>query len=364
MLFTKMRLVLRLLGTIVCLVGAGSLGFAQAESTNRVALVVQYGDGSVDTRCIEFSEAQISGYDVLLRSGLALEVSVEGGMGAFICGIGEEGCPATDCMCDYPPNYWSYWHLLNGEWVYSQMGAGGYMVSPGNVEGWNWGAGNPPVVIPLEQICVPPATDTPTPTATWTSSPTASATPTPTPTRTPTASATPTPTYTPTPVPPTSTAMPSVTSLPTATPSPTTIGAPPATATKTSTSTPVPTSTALPTGAPTTAPPTAAETAEPTVAVTAAASATPLQPTPTPTFSPSPMSTSLATAMPTHVAVVTRAAAPEQPPLSQQDQEAKGPEPGKLLTWLSVGAGVAYLFFIAFVALLGALFVFVKLRQR
>jgi hypothetical protein len=76
------------------------------------------------------------------------------------------------------------------------------------------------------------------------------------------------------------------------------------------------------------------------------------------------MSTSLATAMPTHVAVVTRAAAPEQPPLSQQDQEAKGPEPGKLLTWLSVGAGVAYLFFIAFVALLGALFVFVKLRQR
>ena len=68
--------------------------------------------------------------------------------------------------------------------------------------------------------------------------------------------------------------------------------------------------------------------------------------------------------MPTQLAVVTRAAASEQPTLSQQSQETEGPEPGNLLTWLSVGAGVAYLFFVAFVALLGTLFVFIKLRQQ
>ncbi|MGQ9599727.1 MAG: hypothetical protein ACUVWZ_09945, partial [Anaerolineae bacterium] len=149
---------------------------AKAQGENRVGLVVQFSNGSYLSRCILFSESRISGYDVLLRSGLELGVSVEGGMGVFICSIGGIGCPVTNCMCDYPPNYWSYWHLVNGEWVYSQMGASGHMINHGDVEGWSWGAGSPPVVIPFEQICAPPATDTPLPTETRIPSPTLSAT--------------------------------------------------------------------------------------------------------------------------------------------------------------------------------------------
>ncbi|RLC66222.1 MAG: hypothetical protein DRI48_05180, partial [Chloroflexi bacterium] len=42
----------------------------QAQSPNRVGLVVRFGDGSLVTRCVEFSEPEISGYDVLTRSGL------------------------------------------------------------------------------------------------------------------------------------------------------------------------------------------------------------------------------------------------------------------------------------------------------
>ena len=319
----------------------------QAQGPNQVGLVVQMGDGSYLTRCVTFGEPQISGYDVLLRSGLALEVSAEGGMGAFICGIEGEGCPADDCMCDYPPNYWSYWHLVEGQWVYSQMGAVGYMVNPGDVEGWRWGAGDPlSVVIPLDQICAPPATDTPTPTPTWT--------PSPTPTFTPTPTQTPLPTSTPTPLPPTATFTPSAT--------------PPSVETE------APTATALPptaTPQPTAPPPTAAvtATAAPPSTATATAANTPAPPSPSATPSPTPSSTPTAsptvTPLPTRVAVVTRApvggAIPTSPTPAAQET------PGiaaRLPALLAVGAGFAYLAFIFFLVLLGGVFVIVKLKQR
>ena len=334
---------------------------AEAEGPNQVGLVVQKGDGSYVTRCIEFSEPQITGYEVLVRSGLTLEISI-GGMGAFVCGIDDEGCPATDCMCDYPPNYWSYWHLSGGQWVYSQMGVGGYMVSPGSVEGWSWGAGTPPAVIPMEQICVPPATDTPIPTATRTPSPTASATPTPTETWTPspTASATPAPTDTQPPsatpteaptlapasaeVPPTATSMPSDTPVSTATP----------TATRAGTKAPPSPSVVTGIGSPTPSP-----TATPAVTVTTAASPAPVQPEPSPTQASVTTSLASVVTMPTLTAVAGDIATALRP-----GQEVAGPKTESLLTRLSFGAGVAYLFFGVFVLILGALLVFVTLKQR
>ena len=98
------------------------------------------------------------------------------GMGAAICRIDNVGCsfPQDVCFCqcadlsdDSPCVYWSYWHLNDGQWVYSQVGAGAYKVQAGSVEGWLWGRGNPPQVISLAAICAP-ATSTPAPTATAT----------------------------------------------------------------------------------------------------------------------------------------------------------------------------------------------------
>ncbi len=347
-----------------------------AQGPNQVGLVVQKGDGTSLTRCIQFSEPQISGYDVLLRSGLTLEV-LTGAMGAFVCGIEGTGCPATNCMCDYPPNYWSYWHLTEGGWVYSQMGASSYMVSPGGVEGWSWGAGNPPVVIPLDQICTPPATNTPTPTATGTPTPTPppTATWTPTPLPTPTATwtptpnptATPMPTHTPTTVLPTATQTPSDTPLPTTTivSIATTTGTPQVRATKVSTNTPAPPATATATNPPTALPPTATKPAEPTDMATPVASPTPMPPTPSPAPTVTATGLASATAPVAQVAVATQVAASEPHVPPQQDQGVSGrSKPPNLITWLSLGVGVSYLFFAIFVFLLGLLFVLVKTRQR
>lgn len=204
-----------LLALLVGLCFALSPGYAQA--TNQVGLVVVHGDGQVKTACVEFGEGALNGYDVLQRSGLDLNVEVNG-MGATICRIDNEGCtyPQQSCFCGTESDtytYWSYWHMENGVWAYSNLGASNTQVQPGMVEGWIWGAGSPngatpPPAFTFDQICVP-ATFTPTATSTLTSTPTEQL---PTSTATPSASALPI-------LPPTATSL--STELPTATPIPT-----------------------------------------------------------------------------------------------------------------------------------------------
>lgn len=201
-----------------------------AQSPNRAGLVVGKGDGSLVTRCVEFVEDELSGYDLLLRSGLQVVATQSGGMGVLICEIDGQGCPANNCWCKCSGStctYWSYWHLEGGEWSYAFMGALGRRIRSGDVDGWMWGVGDPPPALSFERICAPPATLPPPATVT----PTSLLTHTPTPTSTATASA------------PTHTARPAgtATALPTAMRTPASLAAesptplPPATPTSTAT---------------------------------------------------------------------------------------------------------------------------------
>jgi hypothetical protein len=154
------------IATLVLTLGVGSSSHATAQGPNRVGLIVVFGDGSVVTSCIAFSEAEISGYEALKRTGLSLVTSFDSGMGAGICKIEDQGCPKASCMTCDAPNYWSYWHLAGNSWSYSQLGASSYTVQGGAVEGWRWGTGDPPPMTTFDQICAPPTTDTPVPTNT------------------------------------------------------------------------------------------------------------------------------------------------------------------------------------------------------
>lgn len=159
----------------VCLLVVASLlsffiGYAspiiRAQQSHQVGLVVRFGDGTLETRCISFTEDQISGYEVLQRSGLNVVASFDSGMGAGVCKIENEGCPQESCLTCQAPKYWSYWHLSGGAWTYGNVGASSYTVGDGDVEGWSWGTGDPPDLVPFDQICAPPPTDTPLPTDT------------------------------------------------------------------------------------------------------------------------------------------------------------------------------------------------------
>ena len=203
----------------------------RAQSSNRVGLVVGKGDGSFVTRCVEFAEDELSGYDLLMRSGLQVVAIQSGGMGVMICEIDGEGCPANNCWCKCSGStctYWSYWHLEGREWSYAFMGALGHRVRSGDVDGWTWGAGDPPPALSFEQICAPLATASLSPTATptilLTDTPTLAPTATaPLPTHTPqpagTATALPTTMWTST------ASLPASTSTPSLTPSPQSVAA-------------------------------------------------------------------------------------------------------------------------------------------
>ncbi|MGQ9667163.1 MAG: hypothetical protein ACUVWB_07600 [Anaerolineae bacterium] len=170
---------------------------AQANGPNHAGLVVRFGNGSVWSGCIAFTEPQITGLELLRRSGLSVIIEEGGVYGGAVCKIGSDGCdfPYTSCFCQCEGAdclYWAYYHLQNGAWQYSNVGAGNYWVRPGDVEGWAWGSGTygmngalPPAVT-FDQVCPPPATNTPTPAPAATATATPPATATPSPTSTPT----------------------------------------------------------------------------------------------------------------------------------------------------------------------------------
>lgn len=149
-----------------------------ASDDNRVAVVVDFGNGQVAKRCVSFAEEQITGYEALERSGLPVETDFQSG-GAAVCRIDGQGCPANDCFCACRGgdgcNYWSYWHLSNGAWSYSSGGASIYQLRDGAVDGWVWGLGSvtqasPPPLVTFSEICTDVASSTPTITVTSTPS--------------------------------------------------------------------------------------------------------------------------------------------------------------------------------------------------
>jgi len=200
---TKLYILAGLLA--VRLLFAVSAPQAGADDYNRAGLVIDYGGGNVATFCVSFYEDSITGMDVLERAGRQL---VGGFGGGAVCAIDGVGCfDPNDCWCECrnPSSgctYWIYWHLKDGNWKYAGVGAAGYQVHDGDVEGWIWGSGStsggtqPPVYTmeQLEHLCQPPSAPTAAPSDTPTATDTPTSTHTPVPSNTPTATNTPVPT--------------------------------------------------------------------------------------------------------------------------------------------------------------------------
>lgn len=176
----------------ILLLGLVSVRGGSAQALDYVGLVIQYWDGEIDTYCIKIDQEPFKGIDALDRAGLELQLEYNGSTGSAVCKIGRDGCAPNNCFCNMP-NYWTYWHLGKDSqdqpsWIYSQLGASSYNLTGGSVEGWRFGPGQHPDVLPaFDEICRP-QTDTPvhtfTQTATHTTAPTINLPPSATPTRT------------------------------------------------------------------------------------------------------------------------------------------------------------------------------------
>jgi hypothetical protein len=147
-------------GTILFLALASTLpaNVVAQGAPHRAGLVVRFGDGSVITRCVTFSEPSITGIELLTRAGLSIRVDTGSSIGAGVCKIERQGCDqGASCFCQCEGStcaYWQYFHLQNGAWKYSNLGAAVYQAGDGAVDGWAWGNNVAPPTMSLDQICV------------------------------------------------------------------------------------------------------------------------------------------------------------------------------------------------------------------
>jgi hypothetical protein len=161
---------------IIGLAGIPLADLGISPATQQAGLAIFYGNESFFDACVSFAGNSISGLDLLQRSGLRIETATNPNQGSAVCKIEDVGDPANNCFGSMP-DYWSYWHLGEGGWEYSVVGAEQSQVVNGGVYAWTWGVGDPPPAISYQNICegvefvlptatmtASPATDTPQPT--------------------------------------------------------------------------------------------------------------------------------------------------------------------------------------------------------
>lgn len=150
---------LSLWGALILVVGAlVGAGPTLGEEPNRAALVVQFADLHTEWRCVEFDANEISGADLLRRSGLAVVFSSSASYGAGVCEIAGDGCSNPgNCFCQCQGAgcaYWSYFAMRDGEWQVQNVGASQRRLHDGDMDAWVWGNGRtPPDAVPFGAIC-------------------------------------------------------------------------------------------------------------------------------------------------------------------------------------------------------------------
>jgi hypothetical protein len=129
----------------------------QASDCSGVTVVVDFASlgGGDKTRCAPGDPD--SGVAALRGAGFEPTRAAQES-GYFVCRI--DGKPANDpCQRASPEDaYWSYWRAKpGGTWTFSNEGAGTSDPEPGDVEGWAFGAGDPPSTPPPARRKASPA---------------------------------------------------------------------------------------------------------------------------------------------------------------------------------------------------------------
>lgn len=129
-----------------------------AGNLHHAALLIAHSSGGVLTRCIGFLEDQISGLQLIERSGVEYQAQPYGSLGNAICQLDNEPgqLPAN---CFGTSAYWQYFHRSGNQWVSSSAGADNSILRDGDMDGWRYaaGPGQPPNVT-FSAICGTPAT--------------------------------------------------------------------------------------------------------------------------------------------------------------------------------------------------------------
>ena len=142
--------------TLSILLGAGMPASAATEPVHVAGLVVDYGDGAMTYAWIPFSEDEISGVDLLERSGLPVLTVGFGGIGDAVCKIVKTGCDVSACrlrLCqtaDHSSPFWQYLRLgPDGVWSKQPLGGSQSKVTDGAIDAWVWAGSDSMPVLPV-----------------------------------------------------------------------------------------------------------------------------------------------------------------------------------------------------------------------
>lgn len=137
------------------------LFFSVAAADGEAGLVVDFGEGEVETYCVAFAGDSIRGDELLKSAGVSIR-----SVGGLVCALDGTGCPdAADtrgCLCECQGSrctYWAYFTQDYGQsWIYSSLGFTGQAAGDGDMQSWKWGAGGPssapaPAAITFEEVC-------------------------------------------------------------------------------------------------------------------------------------------------------------------------------------------------------------------
>ena len=137
------------------------LFFSVAAADGEAGLVVDSGEGGVETYCVAFEGDSIRGDELLEAAGVSIT-----SVGGLVCALDGAGCPdaadTRDCLCQCQGSectYWAYFTQDYGQsWVYSSLGFTGQAARDGDMQAWKWGPGGPssapaPAAITFEDVC-------------------------------------------------------------------------------------------------------------------------------------------------------------------------------------------------------------------
>jgi hypothetical protein len=146
-------------GALILLIAlVTGLGASAQEQVNHAGLVIRHGDGTITYAVVPFEEEEISGVELLRKSGVSLVTVSFGGLGEGVCSIDETGCSVSECrqrVCqsaDPDSPYWRYFRQQDpGAWTPQMLGASSSRVADGQIDGWSWSPDEPrlpPVNLP------------------------------------------------------------------------------------------------------------------------------------------------------------------------------------------------------------------------
>jgi hypothetical protein len=122
------------------------------DELNHAGVVVRDAEGRVTYAWVPFAEEEITGIELLRRSGIPIVTVGFGALGEGVCWIAGQGCGVAECrrnVCQVSSAnapYWQYFHQDADDpavWTWLPLGASSSKVEDGDVFGWSWTASDP-----------------------------------------------------------------------------------------------------------------------------------------------------------------------------------------------------------------------------